>query len=105
MPRKVGIGPAILRIEGLSTGRDPLAVDEFSGKPLPQPHAKPPKIDNAQVARDAMNRAERERKMQLLNDTLYRKAPQVELIPKGYYIVGRLGDRAMLKRCPPWRRV
>jgi hypothetical protein len=66
MPRKPGIGPAILRIEGLSTGKDPLAVDEFDGTPLEQPYAKPPRIDNAQAARDAMNRAKREAKRELL---------------------------------------
>ena len=41
MPRKPGIGPAILAIERLSDGIDPTAVDDFTGESLAQPHAKP----------------------------------------------------------------
>ena len=42
MPRKPGIGPAILSIEGLSTGIDPTLVDDLTGQPIAQPNAKVP---------------------------------------------------------------
>ena len=45
MPRKAGIGPAILAIERLSDGIDPTAVDDFTNEPLAQPNAKPPQGD------------------------------------------------------------
>lgn len=38
MPRKPGLGPGIMRIEGLSDGREirPALVDDFTGQPIPQ---------------------------------------------------------------------
>lgn len=56
MPRKPGIGPPILKIEGLSTGADPTLRDDFDGSPLAQPHARPPRIDDAIAHRDAQRR-------------------------------------------------
>lgn len=57
MTRKPGLGPPILKIERLSDGRDPTAVDEFTQEPLAQSHARAPKIDNAQAHQDQANRA------------------------------------------------
>lgn len=54
MVRKVNPPPAILKIEGLSTGIDPRLMDDFTHEPLAQPYAKPPKdiVDPKQQARD-----------------------------------------------------
>jgi hypothetical protein len=60
MARKVGIGPAIFKIQGLSDGIDQLKVDDFGTGLIPQPNARPPKVDNAQSVRDMNNRAKRE---------------------------------------------
>lgn len=57
MARKHKLPPALLKIELLSSGIDPFAVDDLTQEPLPQPNARPPKIDNAQAHRDAHNRA------------------------------------------------
>ena len=50
MPRKPGIGPAILAIERLSDGIDPTAADDFTGEPLAQPHARPVQGDPKALA-------------------------------------------------------
>ena len=54
MVRKINPPPAILKIEGLSTGIDPRLVDDFTREPLAQPHAKPPKdiVDPKRKVRD-----------------------------------------------------
>lgn len=60
MGRKPRQPPPILRLEGLSTGIDPSLVDDFTGEVVPQPHARPPVMDNAQDYRDAQNRVKAE---------------------------------------------
>ena len=73
MPRKVGPGPAILRIEGLSTGIDPTLVDDWTGKLLAQPNARVPKFQDAQTVRDRLSRAKQNAGLELLAKVL----PQV----------------------------
>jgi hypothetical protein len=40
--RPTKLGPAILRIEGLSDGKDHRMVDDFTGQAIDQPNAKAP---------------------------------------------------------------
>jgi hypothetical protein len=67
MARQPKVGPPILRIELLSSGIDPTLRDDLSGKPLSQPNARPPKVQDAQVAQDRDNILRQQAKLVLLD--------------------------------------
>lgn len=60
MPHKPG--PPIIRIEQLSTGIDPTQRDDFTGALIPQPLARPPKIQDARAHNAALKEQERKDK-------------------------------------------
>lgn len=74
MPRKVGLGPPIFKIERLSDGVDVMQVDDFTGQPIPQPNAKP--LPGAQELRDGANRVTRIRLQRIANDLFGPKPTQ-----------------------------
>jgi len=76
MPRKPKSGPPILKIERLSDGIDPTAVDDFTQEPLVQPNAKPPRIDDAQAERDRLNRLKASAALQVLESALRAPKPK-----------------------------
>lgn len=64
MPRKPGLGPAILRIELMSTGheyRPSVGVDDFTGLPIVRVQDTAPvrALPSAQELQDAANRTKR----------------------------------------------
>lgn len=93
MPRKVGLGPAILRIEGLSDGVDYTLRDDWTGEVLPQPQARPPRVDDAFAVRDAFNKRKVEMARALLN------GPKPK--PQGILMRTKAGDE--LRLIPPIR--
>lgn len=62
MPRKPGIGPPILRIESMSTGRvyRPLVVDEFTGQRIDMPADTQP-VRPLRDAQDILDERKRKR--------------------------------------------
>lgn len=109
MPRKVKPGPAILKIEGLSDGREirpKTYVDDFTGQAMPVVQDMKPvrAMKSAQEVKDEINRAKRKQLDKILQATKP-QAKQVELIPKGWRKIGELGGKAMLVPMPPWRRM
>lgn len=111
MPRKVKPGPAILRVEGISDGVDRRLVDDFTGEMIPQPDARPPKIQSAQAVRDQYNRERLAEKRALLErvmpERMGRVRPRAKMVAphiSGKRVIGRLGDKAIYVTLPPWRR-
>lgn len=107
MARKPKAGPPILRIEGLSTGIDPTAVDDFTQEPLAQPLARPPKIDDAQAHRDAMNRAKVVIGREVLVKTGMLKG-EAKLVPPtvpGKRPIAVIQGKALMVKDKPWRRM
>lgn len=96
-----------MRIEGLSTGIDPTSVDDFTQEPLAQPHARPPKIDDAQAHRDAMNRAKAEAAQALLVKAGMLPSEPKLMVPSlpGMRPIAIIQGKALMVKAKPWRRM
>lgn len=110
MPRKVKSGPPILKIEGLSDGReirDETFICDLTGevKPVVQ-DMKPVRVmKSAQEVTNEINKAKREFFDKVLHASLLAKAKPVELVPIGKRKIAELNGMAVLVPRKPWRRV
>lgn len=117
MPRKPGLGPRILRIESMSTGREyhgPLGADDFTGQPIKPRDTQPIKpLASADELTDQHKRLIRDNQRAMLAAVM----PQVmrqPIKPKGEprlvvpNIPGKraivVGGFALLMDKPGWRR-
>jgi len=75
MARQPKAGPPILRIELLSSGIDPTLRDDLSGELLPQPNARPPRMQDAQAIQDRDNILRQQAKLVLLDKLTTPKPP------------------------------
>lgn len=102
--------PAILRVEGLSDGRDPTLRDDWTGAPIVEPHSQP--IEPLQMAIDRASRAGRASQLDMLMDVGIvadtRPSAQRVRLAHNQRII-RLGGQVLImtdnrKPKPPWRR-
>jgi hypothetical protein len=70
------------QIEAISTGKVVGYTDDFTGEELPQPNAKPPKIQDAQEWRNEQHRAKVRAAQALLEMAKPKPKPQTGIIFK-----------------------
>jgi len=113
MPRKPSLGPGILRIEGLSDGREVRPSEYFDDlsqqwRPMAPDTALPRVIVSAADLTERKQLAKLAAYQQILITSGIwpgAKPKTVELIPKGKRKIGEIAGKAMLVDMPKWRRV
>lgn len=67
MPRKPGLPPPIIAIEDIATGQRVDMVDDFTGQALPQPDAKPPRIQDGMAEQARLAKIKQDQAQALLD--------------------------------------
>lgn len=113
MPRKPSLGPRILRIEGLSDGREVRPSEYFDDlsqqwRPMIPDTALPRVMVSAADLTERRQRAKLAAYQQVLIASGIwpgRKPKTVELVPKGKRKISEIAGKAILVTNPTWRRL